>query len=98
MKKTKQDKQQQITTYGIRHYEEDKGLGSWIMESKNGMDLRVFLQNPDRVMAADKELDDRRSMLSLKEWDADVIALPETNINWQKEWIRNKCKGILYEY
>ena len=63
------------------------------MDRKNGMNLRVFLQNPDGVMAADKELDDRRAMLSLKEWDADVIVIPEMNRNWQKEWIRNKWKG-----
>ena len=44
-------------------------------------------------MATKGTLDDRRALLSLKEWDVDVIALPETNRNWRKEWLRNKWKG-----
>lgn len=81
-----------MTEYGVRKYAEDEGLGNSIEQEKVGTDLRVYLQNPDGVMAANKELDDRRALLELKRWDVDVIALPETNRNWQQEWVRNKWK------
>ena len=81
-----------MTEYGVRKYAEDEGLGNSIEQGKVGTDLRVYLQNPDGVMAANKELDDRRALLELKRWDVDVIALPETNRNWQQEWVRNKWK------
>ena len=61
--------------------------------TKKGSVLRVFLQNPDGVMATGKELDDHRAMLNLREWDVDVIALPESKRNWQQEWIQNKWRG-----
>ena len=41
-------------------------------------------------MGHDTRFDDRRALLSLREWEVDVIALPETNRNWNKEWLRNK--------
>lgn len=53
----------------------------------------MYLQNPDGVMATKNTLDDRKALLSLKEWDTDVIAMPETNRNWGKEWLRNKWKS-----
>ena len=62
-----QDKQQQVTEYGTIKYKEDEGFGARITHYKYGLDLRVFLQNSDGVMATGKELDDRRAMLTLKE-------------------------------
>ena len=87
-----------MTEYGTRRYDDDEGLGAQIADAKFGSDLCLFLQNPDGVMTTDRELDDRRSMATLKEWDVDVIALPETNRNWQREWIQNKWRGGSSEY
>ena len=67
----------------MRRYSKDEGLGDHIKREKDGSDLRVYLQNPDGVMAAGKELDDQRTLLELKSWDVDVIALLDTNRNWQ---------------
>ena len=77
----------------MRRYEEDAGLGDHVENVKASNDIRVYLQNPDGIMAADKELEDQKALLDLKGWDVDVIALPETNRNWQMEWIRNKWKN-----
>ena len=83
--KTKQqDEQQQVMEYGTRKYKEDKGLGARITHEKYGSEFRVFLQNQDGVMATGKELDNRRAMLTLKEWDVDVLSLPEKNRNWKE--------------
>ena len=38
------------------------------------------------------DMDETRAMTTLKDWNVDVISLPETNRNWQQEWIRNKWK------
>ena len=72
-----------MTTYGVRWYEEDEGLDNQITDRKSRLELSVFLQNPDGVMAQSSDLDKRRAMISFKELDVDVIALPETNRNWQ---------------
>ena len=44
-------------------------------------------------MGRDTKYDDRRALLSLREWGVDVVSLPETNKNWNKEWLRNKWRG-----
>ena len=84
--------QQQVTGYAVRRYEVDNGLGDRVTTSKNSTDLRVFLQNPNGVMGKKQQNDDRRALTSMREWDVDIIALPETNKNWAQEWIRNKWK------
>ena len=88
--KKKKVEQRQIAEYEIKKYKEDEGLGARIMSDKCVTDLIFYLQNPDGVMAMDKELDDRRALLTLQEWEVDVIDLPETNKNWQQEWIQNQ--------
>ena len=83
-------RQQQFTEYAKLKYRVDTGSGDRITEKKGDTDIRVFLQNPNGVMGKDTYLDDRRALLSLKEWEVDVIALPETNKNWKLEWLRSK--------
>ena len=82
--------QQKITLYAKRRYRADPGAGDMITAQKGQRDIRVFLQNPNGVMGKDTKHDDRRALLSLREWGADVISLPETNCNWKTEWLRNK--------
>ena len=65
----------------MRRYEEDAGLGDHVENVKASNDIRVYLQNPDGIMVADKELENQKALLDLKGWDVDVIALPETNRN-----------------
>ena len=68
-------------------------MGEPITTQKALKDIRVYLQNPNGVMNKDTKLDDRRALLSLREWGVDIIALPETNRNWKKEYLRNKWKS-----
>ena len=82
-----------MTQYAKTKYEADPGAGDPITMQKNVTDIRMYLQNPNGVMGTDTKLDDRRALLSLREWGADIIALPETNRNWKKEWLRNKWKA-----
>ena len=58
-------------------------MGDRIVDPKEGSDLRVFLQNPNGVIGNLAQLYDRSSLLSLREWDVNVIALLETNRNWK---------------
>ena len=41
-------------------------------------------------MGRDTKYDDRRALLSLREWGVDAISLPETNCNWNIEWMRRR--------
>lgn len=85
--------QQKITQYAKAKYSADPGAGDQITMQKAITDLRVFLQNPNGVMGNDTKLDNRRALLSLREWGVDVVALPETNKNWKKAWLRNRWKS-----
>ena len=85
--------QQKITQYAKSKYIADPGAGDPITLQKARKDIRVFLQNPNGVLGTDKKYDDRRALLSLREWGVDIIALPETNRNWKKEWLRNRWKN-----
>ena len=85
--------QHKITQYAVRKYETDSGMGEPITTQKALKDIRVYLQNPNGVMNKDTKLDNRRALLSLWEWGVDIIALPETNRNWKKEYLRNKWKS-----
>ena len=48
------------------------------------------MQNPSGVLNRDGKLDGRRAFLALREWGVDVVALPETNKNWELEWLRRQ--------
>ena len=85
--------QQKITQYAMSKYEADPGAGDPITMQKRVKDIRLFLQNPNGVMCKDNIFDDRRALLSLREWGVDVISLPETNRNWAKEWLLNKWRS-----
>ena len=85
--------QHKITQYANSKYEADPGMGDPITAQKALKDIRLYLQNPNGVMNKDTKLDDRRALLSLREWGVDILALPETNKNWKKEYLRNKWKA-----
>ena len=65
----------------------DPGARHHIEAIKNSEDIRLYLQNPNGVLNTDGKLDNRRAYLALREWQADIIALPETNKNWELEWL-----------
>ena len=88
MRDTKQ--QLKITQYAQAKYKADPGAGDHITTAKAVEGIRLYLQNPNGVMGADTRLDDRRALLSLRKWDVDVVALPGTNRNWNKEWLQNR--------
>ena len=73
-----------FTAYAQSKYVTDSGAGHSILEDKSAGDIRMFLQNPNSIMGKDTFHDDRRALLELREWGADIIALPETNKNWKK--------------
>ena len=83
-------RQQKITLYAKKKYQADPGAGDMITAQKSLGDIRVYLQNPNGVMGRDTKYDDRRALLSLREWGVDVISLPETNCNWNIEWMRRR--------
>ena len=65
--------QQKITAYAIRKYELDPGAGDRITDNKQISNIRIYLQNLKGVMGKDTKLNDRRVLLSLREWDVDVV-------------------------
>ena len=82
-----------LASFITTKYNADPGSGHRITENKDLGNMRFCLQNPDGILNKDKRLDDRQTYLALREWQADVIALPETNKNWELEWLRNKWRG-----
>ena len=76
-----------------KRYQANAGAGNRIIEEKDNNDIKFFLQNPSGVLNKDGKLDDRRAYLALWEWGVDVIALPETNKNWELYWLRNQWAG-----
>ena len=78
---------QKITQYAMSKYQADPGAGDPITLQKAHKDIRLYLQNPNGFMCQDTRFDDRRALLSLREWGVDIISLPETNCNWTKEWL-----------
>ena len=84
--------QQKITQYTMSKYQVDLGAGDPITIQKGVEDIILYLQNLNGFMYKDKRYNDRRALLSLREWGLDVISLPKTNQNWAKEWLRNKWK------
>ena len=92
-KKDSAIQQQKITQYAISKYQVDPMAGNPITIQKWLEDIRMYLQNFNGVMFKDKRYNDRRALLSLREWDVDIISLPKTNQNWAKEWLRNKWRS-----
>ena len=76
-----------LTTPGTRRTPASE-IKSPAPNTKNG--IRVFLQNPNRVMKKDRLLDNRRALVALRECEVDIIALPKTNKKWQLKWVKNK--------
>ena len=92
--------QQKIKQYAISKYQVDPGAGNPITIQKRVEDIRIYLQNPNGVMCKDTKYDDRRALLSLREWGVDIISLPETNRNWAKEvvpcWLPNSADAAAF--
>ena len=92
--------QQKIKQYAISKYQVDPGAGNPITIQKRVEDIRIYLQNPNGVMCKDTKYDDRRALLSLREWGVDIISLPETNQNWAKEvvpcWSPNSADAAAF--
>ena len=78
--------------YAEKKYVGDPGAGHKITTEKQTEDIRFSLQNTNGVMGGDTKFDDRRALLSLREWGVDVISLPEKTVSG-KEWLHNKWKG-----
>ena len=99
-RKRKQTKKNRITpghkhqlkiTNFIRNQQlPDDGTGNSIDEPKDPQNLRIFLQNPSGVLVGKEEINDLRTLRQIKTWDVDIIALPETNKNWNQPWLREK--------
>ena len=76
--------QQKITTYANKKYNSDPGSGHRITGVKWASNIWMYLQNPNGVMSKNTWLDDRRALLSFREWGVDIISLPEKNCNWKR--------------
>ena len=55
----------------------------------------MVLQNPSGVMVGKEIQDDRLALNQLKEWQVDIIALPETNKNWNQPATTEKWKWLV---
>ena len=68
----------------------DLGSGDNINHIKQNTTMRCYLQNPSGIMKINAETDDEIALAEIKEWDADIIGLPETNRNWKSKNVRYK--------
>ena len=96
-KKNKKQKQRQyqqhITSFTNRPSQEDNGTGHDINQEKINKDLRVYLQNPNGVHGKKSYYDDMRALRQLKEWEVDIVVLPETNKNWNQPWLSSQWES-----
>ena len=52
--------------------------------------MQCYLQNPYNIMKINAVTGDESALLEIETWNADVIALPETNRNWKSKYVRQK--------
>lgn len=64
--------------------------------------LRLVLQNPHGVLRQNIENSGKREGLmdlghlqQLADLGADIVSLPESNINWRNEWARKGWKNVV---
>ena len=53
------------------------------------------MQNPNGVMKYDQTLMTEQSLRDIKQYDVDLVVLPETNRNWQNRTIQRKWETVV---
>lgn len=69
---------------------DDHGAGHEITSTRNNNEIRIILQNPNGVKKKDSYFIEQQALRKMRDWGVDIIALPETNKNWNTPWIRQQ--------
>ena len=73
----------------------DGGAGDKIQIRKEHHALRVFLQNPNGLGAQTSNIENQCALHELDKLGTDIIALPETKVNWENPHEVDKWKNLI---
>ena len=79
-----------MNQYTTNKAESDIGSGNNINKINNINSMRCYLQNPSGIMKINALTDDKSAIAEIVKWNAEIIALPETNRNWNSKLVRLK--------
>ena len=70
----------------------DSDRGHRIGDKPRPGDIRMFLQNPNGVKSRKEYHEENRALRQIRDWNVDVIALPETNRNWRHRYTNDQWR------
>ena len=74
---------------------QDGGSGDKIQTQKEHHAIRIFLQNPNGLGAHKNNIENQCALTELDKLRTDIIALPETKINWENPHKVDKWKNFI---
>ena len=78
-------------------YEREEGVGQKLDHDKAPGSLRLFMQNPRGLGIGNRTLQNGCALEDLDQTKVDVIALPETQTNWNNAQVRDKWRNTIQQ-